>query len=67
MIILIGSNAGILFIVGLIVYSLVCAIVEKKADKGELFKNMGRFRDKKGNYHDLNYYYDEEKDEFIKL
>lgn len=66
-IVLIGSNAGILFIIGLIVYSIVCAIFEKKADKGELFKNMGKFRDRKGEYHDLNYYYDEEEDKFIKL
>lgn len=46
-------------VIGLILMEFVEAFVRKKADSGELFKNVGKYKDKNGNYHDFDYYYDE--------
>lgn len=57
----------------MIVYFIVCMIIivliEKSIRKqGEnengIFRNIGKFRDKHGNWHDFDYYYDEEIGEY---
>ena len=60
-----GSNGGVYFLVGLIVYVLLEAYVKKDAD--DWFKNLGKFTDEKGNKHDTDYYFDSETNEYKKL
>ena len=58
---------GIYLLIGLLLMILIEAHIKKKADNGELFKNVGKFKTEDGSYHDFDYYYDKESKEYKRI